>query len=589
MDLDSLIAFIAVLFLLSVIAEKFSQLVRQNTKQFAFLTLAIGLYCVFGLLRELPFSHDIGLLWLNWVMIIAIIFYLSHVAYKGIIWLRDKSEAIDIGVITILLWPIILALVLYYFFLFQLVSSVYYFLGTILIYLSLVALKVIRPLTVNVKDQEYEIRLFDRIKKGFSNDKNAKEREVSILTILIGVFIAFCFKINLFELANRMNEGDKALNLGWGEYFPFFFEENRFRFEGYEFDGEFTLSILLTGFFLSFGSKFFHDLLDRLYLAKKIKEASASEKLLTQGSADAMIRFAQNFDADQFYESNAAKLVEEGLVGGMAVGSIIHNNQLKKGVKIFNSGPNLNPKVLQFLHSQDSKGKLSKIPFEIIPTNTNKPANLTGVGFTGALQNQTTGGGGQVTFPVINTEDFGNNFFLSCYHTIKHPDHSWTSFVPGSSNSTVVQNSTQVGTIVAARRTSRYEAALIKQLEGQNFDIPFPDGLHKIKDVRQVTAADEGLEVFAYSRRENQEVSGTILNPKCVFQIKFGGRKFTMVDLICIKGPNGHIQRRGDSGGVLYDGNGFAIGILFARKVNEFSFAMNLQNVLNDFKLIIKT
>lgn len=93
-----------------------------------------------------------------------------------------------------------------------------------------------------------------------------KEKEITAMSFIVGFLIAYCFNANLFGFFKP------AIELGWGDISPFsgnpWFALNPKYFD----TGVFTIvGFMLTAFFLAFGSKFFHDLLDTLLQTKNLK------------------------------------------------------------------------------------------------------------------------------------------------------------------------------------------------------------------------------------------------------------------------------------------------------------------------------
>ena len=105
-----------------------------------------------------------------------------------------------------------------------------------------------------------------------------KQNEISALSILIGIIIAFMARASLFDLITS-NPQDK---LFWKEGWDLTCDRTSIQF---------IIGTLFTGFFLSFGSKFFHDLLDTLYQSKELKRKLQNPQTYTQNSASQVSDF----------------------------------------------------------------------------------------------------------------------------------------------------------------------------------------------------------------------------------------------------------------------------------------------------------
>jgi hypothetical protein len=108
-----------------------------------------------------------------------------------------------------------------------------------------------------------DIKVFKNIGKKNVN-KREQEKEINLLSMLLGLLIAFLFNTNLFEMFTMTSFRESS----WNGDFPFDFEHFRFNVEKFKFSWLALFGLLLTGFFLTFGSKFFHDLLDLLLEVK---------------------------------------------------------------------------------------------------------------------------------------------------------------------------------------------------------------------------------------------------------------------------------------------------------------------------------
>ena len=99
-----------------------------------------------------------------------------------------------------------------------------------------------------------------------TESQKTKEKEVTILSFIVGFIVTYCFNANLFDLF------EIPPKLGWKGNAPILvgngFEPNP---DYFAFDPIPAMGFVLTAFFLAFGSKFFHDLLDTLLQTKELK------------------------------------------------------------------------------------------------------------------------------------------------------------------------------------------------------------------------------------------------------------------------------------------------------------------------------
>jgi hypothetical protein len=167
-----------------------------------------------------------------------------------------------------------------------------------------------------------------RISQVEKSEQPRIEFAISKLSILIGFWVAFAFHANIFDML-RVDYPHETL--GWnGQIYSFFknfgmlFTDKVGEASGYfkalnywrplEMFGGF----LGTGLLLSFGSKFFHDLLEILYSLKQTKKALADSELFknirTKKELDERMKLESRDPIDLVIELHAANLRQSGVV-----------------------------------------------------------------------------------------------------------------------------------------------------------------------------------------------------------------------------------------------------------------------------------
>lgn len=109
---------------------------------------------------------------------------------------------------------------------------------------------------------------------------NKIEREILSLSFWVGFIICLLFRVDIFEMFRTQ---DTASTLYWTTDIWYSY------WEGYEWLYKIPLLLLsfsLTAFFLTFGSKFFHDLLDTLFQVKNLKRKMADENTFDVDSVE---------------------------------------------------------------------------------------------------------------------------------------------------------------------------------------------------------------------------------------------------------------------------------------------------------------
>lgn len=100
----------------------------------------------------------------------------------------------------------------------------------------------------------------------YSNTDSERDRKIQAMSIITGIGVALIAKANIFQIYSNSDFdffwSENDLNGGFGDWFSN------------------IIGSLLCGFFLSLGSKFFHDLLDMLLQIKNLKRKLVSKEEL---------------------------------------------------------------------------------------------------------------------------------------------------------------------------------------------------------------------------------------------------------------------------------------------------------------------
>lgn len=153
---------------------------------------------------------------------------------------------------------------------------------TALFILSIVSERIVEFIKRQFSGKGIVPNLQQRYPDGSTEEEKRISRNI-ILSIICGIATALIFKADLYAIITYMmtdHSGDN-LGIGWHDIYPYFKNQCL----------DYVFSILLcipTGFFLSLGSKFWHDLVDLLL---HIKEARRKIATLNKAGDDPNIRF----------------------------------------------------------------------------------------------------------------------------------------------------------------------------------------------------------------------------------------------------------------------------------------------------------
>lgn len=568
--------------------EKFTQLVKDYPTVFSALLIILSVAMlvrrvIIALLpcENLNFNHSLG---------IALIFTNS-----SFIWLFIKQKQRFSLLLFVFIIVNVVACWIYAY-------NLYLTASFILIFTCLTSLKIIPEIIFTLAKKTTTTTFFKRIKKrtDLPQDPEKREKEITSLSFTVGLIIAFFFKGDFFTIINDLRKGihsgtSAMPSLGWNPFPLDLQPDHYFVFEQYRFDPKFALGLLLTGFFLSFGSKFFHDLLETLFYAKRAKAALSDGKTYEQGSADNVREWVNNYDIEDLYARKKKLLLSKAEITGIAIGTVVNSRSKIKtpGIVVYAKNPvdiHANFKITK------GNNQILDVPYEVVQvsdfsTVSSLLADVT-IGVTNANEENLVG---SFTYPVeilSNGASQLGNYVLTCYHVVKHSSHRWTGVNSDFTGVAQANTGSQIGHIVRGARNIYAEASVVKlndQIIIQRDFLLDPDV--KIVGTREVTRDDIDEKVFMYSRKKKQMQTGWIRTIEIADKINFKDNRdaFEMHNLIQIEGEEGAIQEDGDSGNLLFDRDGYALGIVFARQKRKYTLAMRINKVLELFNDDITT
>lgn len=402
-----------------------------------------------------------------------------------------------------------------------------------------------------------------------SNETNKadQEKEVTALSFVVGFVVAYCFNANLFNLFKP------ALELGWGDTAPFV-KEPWYALNPQYFDTGVVAGIgfVLTAFFLAFGSKFFHDLLDTLLQVKNLKRklndketydvetvAELEEQLkYTQGQ---IVRLAIQQNKDWLEKLPNFLSLHEGHDPQSNDGKVAYLNITDNNITGL-------PKSLVYTLGDNKK---RAIELKIIP-------NVKIASVAGKVFNEKNAGYiGSVGVPLQLENEL---WLLTCAHVLRNGE-----FDP----------KTQMGTLAAPSRvrfctegTEEFPAIWKYGYQDKEFDIALiqPDDPQKIKPSGFLS---EPLEVSQQLTRISvsfkgavSEGSGYVFADEVEEPIRFANQTVRMKGLLKISANEklSSISKAGDSGSALYTSDNRAVGIIIASN-DFFTYAMSLEKILS--------
>ena len=397
-------------------------------------------------------------------------------------------------------------------------------------------------------------------------NKADQEKEVTALSFIIGFVVAYCFNANLFNLFKP------AVQLGWGDTAPFA-QEPWYALNPQYFDTGILTSIgfVLTAFFLAFGSKFFHDVLDTLLQIKNLKRklndketydietiAELEEQLkYTQGQ---LVRLAIDQNRGWLEKLPNFLSIHEGLETGSGNTKVAYLNITDNRIEGI-------PSVLSYTLSDK---KRRTIQLKVIPNV--EIASVAGKIFNESNREYI----GSVGIPL----QMDNTLWLmTCGHVLMNGNFDsriqhgiLTS--PGRARFNFEDMDEMTAAWTYGYQDKEFDIALLKPEDPIHIK---PSGL--MSEPLQLSNQVERVSVSFKGAMTSGD--GFVFATEVEEPIRFANQTVRMKGLLKISATEkiAAISKQGDSGAVLFTPDRQAVGIILASN-NYFTYAMSLEKIL---------
>jgi len=524
--MEKLTEILIYLFILSVITEKLVSVVRRYPRQFQAITVLLSAYLTCVSINSI-FTYDFKLIYLFIIIISVIIFVIS-------------------------------------------LSSLLIFLGVQLPFKYINFINLFNP--------------FKNIKKNsIGVEKSTKDKEITLLSFTIGFIIALLFKSNLFDLFNTKLSEIAPINLNaifetWDLFNPNY-TPKLITFPG----------IIATGFFLSFGSKFFHELLDLLFQIRSLRKKKNFEGTYNVKSIkelDEILKINHEDIVEIVFEREKDNIFKVPGVNGYSISNFIWNNNTERGIKILSTKPSL-VRLEQFQYKMPGETNY-QVPVKIIKANIAEACST--IFPSSKISNKNMDNYGTLCIPVVDDEE--NIYFLSCFHVVKHEYHSWKKFRTNGYEDIKLNNGEIIGKISDVRFNNLMDAALIKKAENiKKTEICTMIENTNIKATKDITDNDvNNIVVKMKGATTSFEKEGYIVGRNSKQIIKYSGKKDSQEISNLIELTDANFEKplvsNGDSGALIYDSKGNAIAMVVATD-NIQSYAIPINTILNEFDVKI--
>ncbi len=445
----------------------------------------------------------------------------------------------------------------------------------ILFTLSLINEKIVEFIRNYIKIPK-SINRFDWLKNiSTGNDntvlKNTKRKEISLLAIFCGIGVAIIANASFFDLLTAENPREQL-------FWPNGFFEAPHKFDW----PKCTAGMLFTGFFLSFGSRFFHDLLDTLCQTKELKRSIVKEMttagLNTIGNQET---FDQETLANQALELHKSELQRKYPGAKFQVGSTV-NNQIGIIANFVTPIPIDFP--LQLMANDNDLVPTEAHTVEIAHAQYGVNCRV-----RNALYFDSTGSFGG----VVVSDNYQEKLLLTCSHValggISDNKNGYLDIADQQEIHIVDRklNKKYKGKLIYAQRDNTIDAALITLPDNKvnPWTNIMPDKT-KLTDAISVDTIGLKESVFFYSSLSNKKIEGTI-HLRCTdvpVILRYTDLRTETYNNLIVVGNNlggywSSMSEKGDSGSVLYTKEGNPFGIIIGGGDN-FTYALRLEDVL---------
>lgn len=423
-----------------------------------------------------------------------------------------------------------------------------------------------------------------RIKRLTPEGEKEREKEITILSLVVGLLVALGLKANMFAMFAAENPGE---TLVWGSE-----PETHLIIK--------IIGSLLTGVVLSLGSKFWQDLLDLLLETRNLKRKLKEEKTYQVESSKELMEYLEQTEGEmveKVLEENKDDLMSIENVVAVGAGIkekdgkrmkciVVHVTEKKKDEKDIEALKNKRQLIPQQLYYKLPGGQLKEIPVDVIQTG--KAKTCIRVSPSDEISNSDPIKGALGTLGCCVTKlNSDKKLILTCYHVLKHHSHDWYFFEKnGNERILHPQNGQHIADMTEAVRDWELDIALAKPLEGTEISNSIPQ-IGTPRGSRHVIWTDVDFRTPVKKEGTTSGLSEGVIKDKNVeVSIEYPDESYwTLSNLIAVSTQdNKPLAKPGDSGSLLVDSNGVALGIIIASSLSN-TYAIPIKTVLKRFNI----
>lgn len=411
-------------------------------------------------------------------------------------------------------------------------------------------------------NQSPRLKIGNTLTRFPSDDLREQARAYRILKINVwcGILTAAVLKADLIKMFNQIKDPGKTI--GWN----CLSEYAKGATHWYESPDYFFLipGIVLTGCFISFGSKFWHDLLDLLLQTKNYKRIMADPetyKIDKISTLDKRITLYQSDFIQGAYLGAKQELFADPNVKAVS----LRYNEKGYYFEVTLQTPN-DSMLLSYVYEPQEGGAVT-IPVSVIVLDKDDIVPHT-IDLGSRIANNKAADKWGTLGCIVNKKSGSDNisYILTCYHNVVEPGSKF-NFTANTIDVVSPGVPGLIGKVEYAVRDHEADAALIliDQNQVNNIVNDLPGELrHPLKE-RKLTNRDVEKKTLAamYGARSGKNV-GSVISVHTEVKVKYNDGEHAFTNLIAISRNGRAISQSGDSGSCILDENNSLLGILVA-------------------------
>jgi hypothetical protein len=411
---------------------------------------------------------------------------------------------------------------------------------------------------------------------GDTRIKNAEDDEFDTIrayrilkiNIFCGIVVAAFLKIDLVYIFQHL--GDKQITIiGWQKICSTYKEWYDWLV--------LLVGIIMSGFFLGLGSKFWHDLLDMLYQVKNAKRIMNDPETYKADTVAQIEKIYNTYQSDFITAAYNLAKAKYMLISSVKAISLNHDDYYYFEITVDRYTPEIDP---AFVFQIDKEKNITQsIPIKIVLLEENdkivsQDVNLSSKIFTDSEKNFGTLG-------VLVQDKENKKYILTCCHNVFNPQTEIINEQITDSFHSKDKVEIELGNNANIRFDKYTDTALIELKKNTKVvnDINTFAYTGKIKKVLNEDAAQK-LPVRLYGAKSGAK-KGVVQSAHAEVKVWYDNKEFLKDDLIKISNNNIAVSQGGDSGTCVVDENGNVIGLVVAGNKTD-TYVMPIDGLLKD-------